>query len=264
MMQSSSAQSIVTTDDRDSALKQALARFATDASCLSVEKKDALAGRADLLHSLLREIDETILPRRLTLYFDHQVVAELTVSHRRLLSLDLTGASSPAGNQTSIAQIYAQRLRQLVLSNTGTGFRITRQPCETGIESESCSAKLLMDTLAAQQDQSHLRGFLSLVGHDAEAWIFLDSSAGQTDSSGPDALIQRLSGLAGSDAAARQRRNPTVRVPDQAPSCMVLRMSPEMRVIIAWHQSEVLLVALPAQTLDNAMQAWRGLFITQG
>lgn len=260
MMQSSTAASIITADDRDSALQQTLARFAADASSLLAEKQDAFEGRADLLHSLLREIDETILPRQLTLHFDQQVVAELTVSHRRLLSLDLTGVSSPVGNQTSITQIYAQRLRQLVLSNKGTGFRITRQPCEIGAESESCSAKLLMDTLATQQGQGRLRSFMSTVETDAEAWVFQDDSSKKTDSFGPDDQIQRLTDLANSDAAARQKRRPTPRVPDQAPSCTVLTISPDKRVIVACDRNEILLLTLPSQNLDTAMQAWRSIF----
>lgn len=263
MMQYSTAESIISADDRDSALKQVLVRFAADASSLIAEKKDASEGRADLLHSLLREIDETILPRQLTLYFDQQMVAELTVSHRRLLSLDLSGVSSPAGNQTSIAQIYAQRLRQLVSSNKGTGFRITRQPCEISAESESCSARLLTDTLATQQGQGRLRSFMSSIEPDAEAWVLHDDSTEKTDSFGPDDQIQRLTDLAKTDIAARQKRRPTPRVPDQAPSCMVLTMSPGKRVIVACDRNEILLLTLSVQNLNAAMQAWRSIF-TQG
>ncbi|OUS36579.1 hypothetical protein A9Q94_08825 [Rhodobacterales bacterium 56_14_T64] len=259
-MQSSTAESIITVDDRDGALKQVLARFAADASCLLAEKQDAFEGRADLMHSLLREIDETILPRQLTLYFDQRAVAELTVSHRRLLSLDLSGVSSPAGNQTSIAQIYAQRLRQLVLSNKGAGFRITRQPCEISAESESCSARLLMETLTTQQDQGRLRSLMSSIGTDAEAWVFQDGSTAKTESFGPDDQIQRLTDLANSDAVARQKRRPTPQVPDQAPSCMVLTMSPNMRVIVACDRNEILLLTLSVQNLDAALQAWRSIF----
>lgn len=259
-MLSSSAESIIAADDRDCALKQVLARFAADASYLHAETKDAAEGRADLLQCLLREIDETILPRQLTLYFGQQVAAELTVSHRRLLSLDLTGVSSSVGNQSSIAQVYAQRLRQLVLSNKDTGFRIARQPCEIGAESESCSARLLMETLATQLGQGRLRSFMSSVGNDAEAWVFQDDSTTKTDSFGPDDQIQRLTDLANSDAVARQKRRPTPRVPDQAPSCMVLTMSPNMRVIVACDRTEILLLTLPTQNLDAAMQAWRSIF----
>lgn len=260
MMQSSTAASIITADDRDGALKQVLARFAADTSCLLAEKQDAFEGHANLLHSLLREIDETILPRQLTLYFDQQLVAELTVSHRRLLSFNLTATPASASDRSSVAQTYAQQMRQLVASYNGAGFRITRQPCDIGIESESCSAKLLVDTLAAQQDQSQLQGFLSLAAPSALAWMVQDNNAETTDCSGPEDLIQRLTGLANSSAAARQKRSATLRVPDQTATCMVLTMSPEVRVVLAVHQSEVLLIALPTRNLDTALHEWRSIF----
>lgn len=242
-----------------------MVRLSANPSSLASEKRDAAEGRADLMQAVLHEIDATILPRQLTVFFGQQAVADLTISHRRLLSLDLAEALSqdPHHNhtdQTSIAQTYALRLRLLASSPQNTGFRISRRACEITMETENCSAKQLSEILAPQQGESHLTSFLALISADANAWVLQNEQADQGASAGPDQLVQQLAALGDTDKSAKQMRGYALRMPDKTPSCMVLSLSSDIQVIVAWDHAETLLIALPSQHLAAATKAWRSIF----
>jgi len=242
-----------------------LVRLSAATSDQLADRRHAAEGQACLMQAMLREIDETVLPRRLTVYFGQDAVAELTISHRRLLRFDLADAPDQAfrlnhSDFTSIAQISAQRLRFLETYRNNTGFRIRRRVCETGSETEYCSAQRLAEALSAQQNESRLNSFLNAIGADAKAWIFQTGDRGQITNCGPVDLVQQLTTLAETDILAKQKRVPTPRVPDQTPSCMVLSMSRDTRVLVAWDRKERLLIALPAPVLNTATKAWQRIF----
>ena len=123
-MSHSTAQNLTGQDDASAALREALVRLSGDVTDLHADRRDAAEGRANLLHGLLIEIDETMLPRQLTLFFGPNAVAKLRVGHRRLLSLEPasnTGTNHPA-DTASLAQSYAQQLQQLSAMYRDTGF----------------------------------------------------------------------------------------------------------------------------------------------
>jgi len=260
MMLRSTAEELSMSETTKSPLMQGLARLAAATS-----DQQAAEGRTCLMQTILCEIDETVLPRRLTVYFGQDAVAELTVSHRRLLTFDLADAPDLAfrlnhSDLTSIAQISAQRLRFLETYRDNTGFRIRRQACETGSETDCCSAQRIAEALSAQQNESRLNSFLNAIGADAEAWVFQAGETGQITNSGALELVQQLTTLAETDILAKQKRVPTPRVPDQIPRCMVLSMSRDTQVIMAWDQKERLLIALPTQALKTATKTWQRIF----
>ncbi|WIY25857.1 hypothetical protein [Parasedimentitalea psychrophila] len=256
------AEQLAGQDNTTSPLRALLIRLCADVSGLQGERRDAAQGRANLMGSLLAEIDETILPRQLTLYFDQVVVARLRVSQRRLLSLELASDIGPADHAglTSTVQVYAQQLHHLSARYQGTGFRITRQVCETGIETESCSASQLAESLASQQQDSRLERLLTMIGASADAWALQAETAGQNRSHGPAPLARQLMDLAATDRAAKQKNGHALRLPDKTPHYLLLSISSEIKLIVACDQTETLLIALPVQHLAAADAAWHMVF----
>ena len=262
-MSQSTAQHLTGQDNASAPLREALVRLSANVADLHADRWDAAEGRADLLHSLLIEIDETMLPRQLTLFFGQDAVAKLRVCNRRLLSLELTngtGPESPA-RLTSAAQVYAQQLQQLSATYQDTGFRITRQVCETGIETQSCSATQIADCLIPQAPQgSRLSRVLTSIGALADAWVLQGEDAAVLGNSGPEALTNRLTELARADRVAKANSQQALRMPEMIPSYMVLTISGDTRVIIAWDQTETLLLVLPAQQVPTASTIWHQVF----
>lgn len=77
-----------------------------------------------LLANLLREVDETILPRRMDVETGGRVVAQLHVAARRLLHLNLPGGqfSTPE----NIAAMFTNQLQTALTGATELTLRITR------------------------------------------------------------------------------------------------------------------------------------------
>ena len=252
-MQRSVAKNISRTNGDCSALYDALDRLS-----------GSLLGRdepADLTQFVLSEINETLLPRVLTLHFDDIAVAQFKVAHRRVLSLELCETAEQSyplesTDRSSIARIYAYRLNKLVAAQGNASFCITRQPSETEVETESCSVALLMDAMKALQDENRLHSFLTAIGSDALAWVYTESDAHDAQGAGPDDWVQQLARL----LPAKSKGGTPAQILDQTPGCMVLTQSPDIKVIRAWDRDEVLLLALPAQFLDLATAAWRRVF----
>ena len=262
-MSQSTAQQLTGQDDAAVSLREVLVRLSGDVADLHADRRDAAEGRANLLHSLLIEIDETMLPRQLTLFFGQNAVAKLRAGHRRLLSLELTnetGAADPV-DATSVAQTYANQLQQLSATYQDTGFRIARLACETGVETQSCSATQIADCLVPQASQgSRLSRVLSSIGALADAWALQGEDAAELGNSGPEALTNRLTELARADRVAKANSQQALRMPELIPSYMVLTISSDTRVIIAWDQSETLLLVLPAQQVPTANTIWHQVF----
>ncbi|NIZ61523.1 hypothetical protein DL239_11090 [Sedimentitalea sp. CY04] len=262
-MSHSTAQQLTGQDDASVALREALVRLSGDVADLHADRRAAAEGRANLLHSLLIEIDETMLPRQLTLFFGQDAVAKLRVGHRRLLSLELTndtGNTHPV-DAISPAQTYAQQLQQLSAMYQNTGFHITRRACETGIETQSCSATQIADCLVPQAPQgSRLSQVLASVSALAEAWVLLGEDSAQLGSSGPETLTDKLTELARADKAAKAKSGRALRMPEMIPSFMLLTISGDTKVIMSWDQTETLLIALPAQQVPAANAAWHKVF----
>ncbi|AZV77277.1 hypothetical protein EBB79_04805 [Parasedimentitalea marina] len=246
-------------------LKALITRLGADAASLHAHRQDTANGRVSLMHQILFEIEETILPRQLTLHFDQTIVATFRVSHRRLLSLDFAVDADQAkqpqrSEHRSAAQVYAQRLLHLSAMHQDASFRITRQICETGLETESCSVAQLVDSLKMQQQESRLKGFLTKVSANVDAWVLQAEGDNQHSCHGPAALTGQLTELANIDQTAKQKRGQALKMPEKAPSYLVLSMSGETNVILAWDRSETLLIALPTQHLTSFNTAWHSVF----
>ena len=74
-------------------MKALLRRFAAGPTQLVQDRTEMPTAPDARLYSLLREIDETVLPRRLTVLHDKTPLAELVIANRRLVSAQLIASA---------------------------------------------------------------------------------------------------------------------------------------------------------------------------
>jgi hypothetical protein len=82
---------------QEDAMKALLRRFAAGPTQLVQDRLEMPTAPDARLHSLLREIDETVMPRRLTVLHDKKPLAELVIANRRLVSAQLIASAQSRG-----------------------------------------------------------------------------------------------------------------------------------------------------------------------
>lgn len=243
------------------ALHQALRQLAQPVQALTARAQRVAAGQEQLLDALLREIGETVLPREITLCIGQTPAAILTAAHRRLASLSLGGtAEAGAGPEdpAAAARLFAARLNRLGAAAAGAGVTFRRRPCAAPQGAGSCTAAQLQEALAAAS-RSPLRSFRSAAAPQAMAWIHCSPGGQAPDTSGPEPLLNQLQAVRSTFAASTARPG-SARVPARKPECLLLPVSPEVRILAAWHEDELLLLALPPETVPGMIETWNSLF----
>lgn len=201
-------------------LAHTLVRFANVPQCHSEATYSLRHGNINLLRAVLNEIDETVLPRVITLTGDTKAKATLTISNRRLVSIDFNDEATGHADQlpsdpASAAKYYISKL----LSMFDRCSTMTLQGCGRAPANEiaglSCSARSLADAADLKDFDSYLNpslhGFLESIKSLAGAWIESNSLTDAHECFGPRDLIKKLNyldraSLDGGDAFEQARR----------------------------------------------------------
>lgn len=229
------------------------------------------------LAAILREVDETVLPRRLVFRRDDGVLTVLA-SNRRLISVD-TAEGPGAGVAADILGVVLNRpdvamlgqLRAaLSASLPGTGpIRVRSLPPTERIADFASGTTAAALALAWGVDLSPpaadlaappapapgtpLDGFLASVGGTARAWLRLDAGS-VVGNGGEQDLVARLEAFAGSDAMAdldtvadpATRRFVAIgRAPDDGDCLLLVGDGPAAALLL-----------LPSVALDAARKTW--------
>lgn len=164
-----------TSADRDvqtRSLRTAIERFATPHSALLNERHSLPETPRDRLMVLLREIDETVMPRSILLSENGRGVAALTVSNRRLFAIDdVTDVPTLAVGQD--APVLAKHLLDVTKTVTAMSSQATCDHAPSseggsGVGVEKLRAELGFD--AAGDDISQLNGLLEPVSLARMTW----------------------------------------------------------------------------------------------
>ncbi|SEL90461.1 hypothetical protein SAMN05443999_109120 [Roseovarius azorensis] len=120
-------------------LDDVLRRFATPADRL-VRKRGTLPDDPrSRLKALLREIDETVLPRRIELHVNGKRLAHLSVFNRRLASVEIAARSAPVPQGGIIASDFAERLAEIAATRGTLTCVTARQPDQQQPAEFTCS-----------------------------------------------------------------------------------------------------------------------------
>ncbi len=235
-------------------------------------QRDILAG-SDGLTAVLREIDETILPRRLTLTASAGSIA-LTAGNRRLISIDqidgegleeVKGTAGLSLTRPDVADLG--RLRDAFVTAFGetASILVDSKPPEGKAPSfaDGTTAAALASawglSLAVQagdedSDQDALESFLGKLPGMSRAWLRL-STGKIADDGGDQEELLRLKDFADSAdladldmlSTSEERRFISIgRAPDDG-TCL----------IFVSDKLDAALLLIPAEKLDNARAAWR-------
>ncbi|CUH99539.1 hypothetical protein [Leisingera aquaemixtae] len=243
------------------ALHQALRQLAQPVQALTAQAQRAAAGQEPLLPALLREIGETVLPREITLCIGQTPAAVLTAAHRRLAGLSLGGtaeAGAAPEDPAAAARLFAARLRRLEAQAASAGITFRRRPCAAPQGAGSCTAAQLQEALAAAS-RSPLGTLRSAAAAQALAWIHCPAGAQAPVSGGPAPLLQQLQAVRSAFAASAARPG-SARMPAHRPDCLLLPVSPNLRILAAAHEDELLLLALPPGAVPGLIETWDALF----
>lgn len=243
------------------ALHQALRQLAQPVQALTARAQRAAAGQEPLQDALLREIGETVLPREITLCIGQTPAAVLTAAHRRLAGLSL-GGTAEAGDApedpAAAARLFAARLNRLEAAAAGTGVTFRRRPCAAPQDAGSCTTAQLQEALAAA-GRSPLSSFRSAAAPQALAWIHCGPGGQAPDTGGPEPLLNQLQAVRSTFAASAARPG-SARMPARKPDCLLLPVSPDVRILAASHEEELLLLALPPAAVPGLIETWNSLF----
>ncbi|WP_139837814.1 hypothetical protein [Roseovarius litorisediminis] len=184
-----------------------------------------------LLRAILVEIDETILPREITLTADTGATAVLTVSNRRLLSLflsdDETGQTGELpSDPTSAAKQYISRLLYMFGRCDEVALEVSeRAPAKLAV-GLSCSAQSLADAAGLCDIYGPLNPsldrFLQDIKDMACAWIELGPPPAAQKSHGSEGLIKMLENFERASLNRGQTLAQAQKIGGQEPSCVLL------------------------------------------
>ena len=133
---------------------QLLARLSADPQKPATERRPLPRSVEARLVSLLTEIDETVLSRVLRLYSGPREIAQLIISHRRLIDINLPGrAAIPAGAEDQ-ANLLATRLVEIAEMRGELSLTIGRRPAHPNQAENACSITSLGHALNVATTQN--------------------------------------------------------------------------------------------------------------
>lgn len=249
-----------------SRLTHVVERLAEESAALARTRRARASDGESLLVMLLREIDETVLPRRIVLASDTGEVARMAVSNRRLTALWIEGEANPAGSEptdpASAARHYAHRLQTLLDRRKQLVLRVDRGTPPENPDGLSCSARSLaacigLSLVPATGGSGEMRDFLRAAEGFTLAWLYVGGKSGEDRHRGPETLVAGLRAFRVLDQKAAMASIRATR-----PRCLILPLPDGRALLRATAGTEQVLSLLPGDATPAAMVAWKKVFGT--
>ncbi|MCB1395653.1 MAG: hypothetical protein KDJ98_06675 [Rhodobacteraceae bacterium] len=249
-----------------SRLAHVIERLAAESPALARTRRARAGDGESLLVMLLREIDETVLPRRIVLLSQAGEVAQLAAANRRLTALRTGGRlASPqgadAGDPAAAARFYAMRLQALLDRPGRMAMRVDRKPIAADPDTVSCSARSLAASiglaLGPSAGSGEARDFLRAIEAMTLAWLYVGGKAGEERHRGPGDLVAGLQAFRG-----QARKAATASIRAVRPDCLVLPIPDGRALLRATAGDEQVLAVLPPDAVNPVMTTWQKVFAT--
>jgi len=231
------------------------------------ERRDDLSGGSrklaggSLLRSVLMEIDETILPRRIKIAPHGGRPFDLLVSNRRLIAMSDVEAPDCADPRFVLDRLRAAVGQSRSATITCTRVKPAFSCAETGVSAEALlSSVSTVDRKIA--DPNPVASFFSELQSQMIAWVTLGRGGGVHKRAG-DALWQdRLVTLVGSQLANLEAQRLNSRKSPGQPSCIFLNFGDKHGLTLLYARSDTsgFLALLPAGNLGAIQAAWNARF----
>lgn len=221
-------------------------------------------GYKSLIDLLAREIDETVLPRRLALFSGEQAVATLIVSNRRLLQLEIEGKKikTDTGLDTSperVANTYAQALQALCARTSPLVLRMVGRASHTSA-STACSARHLSEFSEAPCCKNRLKAFLKEIHPLTHGWLFRSDESEAVAHDPDKTVFKKLAALEQKVDSEHEARNRVQHLGRNDANLAAFAISTELQAIVVVDGRDRLIAALPLSEMARAFAHWNTVF----
>ena len=243
--------------DADNRRDQLLARLAADPRQLGVERRSLPQGVAPRLAAMLKEIDETVLPRVLCLASNRGEVARLIVSHRRLISVDLPGRPFSPREDDCLPDLMAARLVEIAETRADLVLTIARRETVPDHAETACSLLALTKALETATPQNAFDRLLDQVSAKCQARLLWSATNTQMHFSGAEAWEVPLQTLVANYRAMGRDHQADARVGPLRTEGVAIPVDADRVVVIAVHDKKGFAVVLPRQEGLAMIAAWQ-------
>ncbi|WP_371224871.1 hypothetical protein [Roseovarius sp. 2305UL8-3] len=246
-------------------LRNAMERLTTPRETFRDESKVASPDFKELVQCLVREIDETVLPRRLALFSGGHAIATMIASNRRLLELEIDGRKigTDLGQDASpetVASAYAQALKALSARSGPLVLRMIDRAPQAATGSLACSARHLTEFSETPYFKNRLRAFLKEIHAATQGWIFRTGN-GETIAHDPDQeVFKRLTLLEQKVSSEAACRNGHRRLDRPNRQCVAFFISDDVQAMVVSDGNDLLIAALPNPDTRRAMEQWTAIY----
>lgn len=253
-----------------SRLRNVIERFVEVTQPLAGDWMIDANGVDDLVLTLLREIDETMLPREFSISTDTGMSARMLISNRRLICLDID--STPDSDDQTLpadpeaaANLYAQQLQDVFRRSREIRVRSTGRENETSTTGISCSAQGLAQSfglpLNRQSTPNKLGDFIGKVEPLALASVCLLSGQPDQAGQGPDQMVALLKALAQRQASTKTSHPAHLpKIAFAKPRCEVVQINDTQSVVQAFERDEKIVLLIAAEKTGDVTAIWQNIY----
>ena len=259
----------VTDHDGSSRLHDVIRRFIEVTHTLAGDWTIDANGIDELMLTLLREIDETMLPRAFSISTDTGMSARMLISNRRLICLDIdsnarsTDQSLPTDPEAA-ANLYARQLQDVFHRSREIRFRSTGRENEAMATSISCSAQGLAESfgipLNSQSKPNKLDEFIRKVEPFALASVRVSSGQQDQDVHGSDQMVSLLTALVQRRAKTAPHHTQPPQIASAQPRCEIVQLNDALSLVQAFEQDEKILFLVGAEEIGNVSTNWQRVY----
>lgn len=233
-----------------------LRRLRTEPSVLASERRSFPAGAGPRLAALLRDIDETVLPRVLRLNDGPREVARLTVSHRRLISVEVPGRLATVSHDLGLPDLLAARLIDLVETRAGLSLTITRRQTVPKHAEPACSVASLRLALTGATPQAAFDRQLHHATARSQAQVVWSDQIPQIQVSGAEDWAEPLMTLVEHYRNSGRGNRAAPRMSPVRTQGVAIPVDDALVVVIASLETRGFAVVLPRKAGLDLIEAW--------
>ncbi len=234
-----------------------LARLQAEPAALAAERRALPTSVQTRLAALLIEIDEIVLPRRLHLMSGPRDVARLTVSHRRLIAVDLPGRTQPVTDTGNLPQLLASRLLEIAEMRCPLALVTRRRTAPPTQAEDACSVATLAEALALATTQNAFDRLLRHMGPASVARLLWSQTRPEGQFSGAPERAALLQAFAQAFRDMGQGHHPRARVGPLRTEGIAIPMAQGQVLILAALDKTGFAAILPRQAGLDAIAAWQ-------
>lgn len=242
--------------DTSAKLNATIQRFAAPHDMLASERRILPETPRARLTALLREIEETVMPRRIALCKDGRAIAHMTVSNRRLFKITPNDETAGTANTQDVTTL-ATDLLELSKGVECLAIEAHREEAPNLDGGSGFGADKIEQALGLGADDSDILILTDLLAPIALAQITWTDTPAQHHLSGAETWRSLLKTHAERVTSEIASRNAHKLPSDPGATGMALPLSDETLLVIAWKDTSGVASVAPRDAGLKAISTWQ-------